>query len=134
MLSDRAEIADLMAEYCHGLDKREVDMFLAIWHPDAVWDLGEAGVFSGLEEIRKHAEVSWGAFPETHHLTVNALIKVDGDHATALADAHLTAFDQSGREHHVIASYDDVFARRDGRFRFANRKAIARKRPDPTTD
>jgi hypothetical protein len=40
-----------MAQYCHGLDKREFDTFLEIWHVDAVWEMGDLGVFAGKEAI-----------------------------------------------------------------------------------
>jgi gamma-hexachlorocyclohexane dehydrochlorinase len=72
VLSDRAEIADVMAQYCHGLDKREFDTFLEIWHVDAAWEMGDLGVFAGKEAIGTCAQLLWSVWQETHHFTSSA--------------------------------------------------------------
>ena len=39
-LESRFAMVDLTSDYCLGFDKRDFDRFLAIWWPDAVWEIG----------------------------------------------------------------------------------------------
>jgi hypothetical protein len=62
-LKSRNAISELFADYAHGCDKRQSpDRFLAIWHDDAKYLLGEPmGDRFGIEEIRQALKDIWAA-------------------------------------------------------------------------
>lgn len=123
-LEDRAAIAALVSNYCHGVDKRDERRFLSIWHADAAWRIGEPfGDFKGIDEIR-HALVDliWPALPETHHFTTNLVVELDDDRATGLSDVDCTGTDVEGRAIIISATYSDVYERREGRWALADRR------------
>ena len=39
-LENRFAMQDLVSDYCLGFDKRDFGRFLAIWWPDARWEIG----------------------------------------------------------------------------------------------
>lgn len=123
-LEDRVEIAALVANYCHGVDKRDEERFLSIWHPEASWRIGEPfGDFKGIDAIRYAlVELIWPALPETHHFTTNLVVELEGDRATGLCDVDCTGTDYEGRALIISATYADVFERRAGRWGLAERR------------
>jgi hypothetical protein len=80
-IADRAEIADLLALYCRGLDRMDGATQRSIYHDDAVEDRGE-GLFVGRAR-------DWGGwtlellpvFAVTRHLIMNSLVELHGDGA-----------------------------------------------------
>lgn len=36
-LESRWALHGLASNYCHGVDKRDMELFMSIWHDDAVW-------------------------------------------------------------------------------------------------
>ncbi|MEZ5121006.1 MAG: nuclear transport factor 2 family protein [Solirubrobacterales bacterium] len=85
------EISRLGAEYCHGLDGRDMDRFLRIWHPEAGGSSGPDVRPVGHAEIRELVSGGiWPAFSETHHWMSNLVIDVDGDTATGQCDIDAT--------------------------------------------
>lgn len=82
-LSDRAEISDLLARYCRGIDRQDEPTLRSIFHEDARFDCGP-GLFVG----SAHDWVGWAlgvqhAFEATHHGLLQTLIELDGDSAEA---------------------------------------------------
>ena len=41
-LESRFQFRDLVSDYCHGFDKRDLDQFMAIWLPDSSGSIGPA--------------------------------------------------------------------------------------------
>lgn len=137
-LASTLEIQRLQAEYCHGADKKDLARFLAVWHEDAVWDVGSA-VFEGSDRIAWAVRRQWEGVRQMHHWTANASINVDGDVATAETDASSIAHVE-GRWLLSAGTYTDRFERRDGVWRFARRAAavhvthaLAPASPAPST-
>lgn len=122
-LRSRQEIERLVAEYCHGCDKHDLDRFLAIWHPDAAWKIGEPyGDFYGTADIRRGLELVWSALPQSHHWTTNLVIDFDdGEHAHAISDCTADGEDAEARTITISATYYDKFERRNGRWAFSDR-------------
>lgn len=122
-LESRSEIAALAADYCHGLDRHDIQRFLAIWTPDGFWAIGDPhGDFRGEDELRRAAGVVWAALPETHHWTTNHVIAFeDADRATGLSSVHTEAIDSDGRHLTIAAAYVDEYVRRQGNWRIASR-------------
>ncbi len=119
-LESRAALHELVTDYCLGFDTRDWDRFIAIWHPDAVWDIGPPfGSFSNLEGIRKAVyEVLYPVWRETHHLTSNLrLVFRDADHAHGICDCDCMG-----------ATRDDVVQMMIGRAERISKRA-ARSKP-----
>ena len=53
-LESRSAIRDLVSDYCLGFDNHDWARFVAIWHADAVWEIGPPfGTFHGHAGIHK---------------------------------------------------------------------------------
>lgn len=126
-LESRAAIQTLLADYCHGVDKRDLDRFLGVWHDDSVMSMGEPlGDFRGIDEIRRMAtEIVWDViFKECYHWTTNlSLVFPDPDHAHGLSDVSAVGVTPDGARLSIAASYRDVFERRAGNWRILHRSA-----------
>lgn len=120
LVEDQLEIAQLRARYCHLLDERRWDEFVALFTAD--------GVFEGLEAVSGHqalraffgervpklAEDFW-------HFCTNGTVEIDGDVATGrISMEYLSVTD--GVSFVSAGHYDDVMRRVDGRWRFAARR------------
>ena len=112
----------LGAEYCHGADKKQLDRFLAVWHPDAVWDVG-THEFTGHDQITEAIERQWAAISQMHHWTSNTSVTQDGDRATAESDVTAMSLLPDGTWLFSGGTYLDEAARRDGEWRLVRRSA-----------
>lgn len=126
LLLSRFAIQDLVGNYCHGMDKHDLERFMALWHPDARFLPGEPfGNFHGADEIRRAVtELVWPGLPKTRHATINLVVEIDGDRATGLSDVIGSATTPDGITAAVDASYEDSYERRDGVWRFAERRIV----------
>jgi gamma-hexachlorocyclohexane dehydrochlorinase len=123
-LESRAAMRDLVSDYCIGFDGHDWDRFIAIWHEDAVWAIGDPfGDFTGHEGIREAVfDVLYPAWRETHHLTTNLRIEFsDADHAVGRCDVDCMGADPDGVVQMVGATYTDTFERRSGTWKIARR-------------
>jgi len=121
----RTAIAELVANYCHGFDKRDADRFLGIWWEDCQWNIGPPfGSFSGHSGIREALHnVLWPAWAQSQHVTSNLVISFrDPDHAESLCDVDcMGLLTDSSEATFVGASYRDRMERRGGQWRIAER-------------
>lgn len=122
-LEDRVAIEELIANYCHGVDEREEELFLSIWAEDAKYILSEAfgGKSSGLAAIKGVVHGLWEGFTEFHHHTTNIVIDLDGDAASARSNVDVTGTHNDGRALMMSATYTDKFKRQDGEWKFSER-------------
>lgn len=123
-LESRAAIAELVAGYCEGVDRKDGDRFLALWHDDAAYLIpGGRGDFYGHDGIRQSLVVIGAAWSRTWHWTTNHTIAFqDADHATGRSDVFaLCEKHEGGGTCLVSATYEDVYERRDGRWGFTRR-------------
>ena len=75
-LADRAQIADALARYARGVDRRNWEFVRSAFHPDATVDQGDyKGSAEGLVEsmVARH-----GAIEQSMHILTNTLIEFDG--------------------------------------------------------
>ena len=126
-LESRAALRDLVSDYCIGFDNRDGDRFMAIWHEDAVWDIGPPfGVFnhhSGIGEAL--SDVLYPAWRQTLHLTSNLVVAFDDPrHARGSCDVQCIGANPEGVVQMVGATYSDNFERRDGVWKIAKRKVL----------
>jgi hypothetical protein len=126
VLEAHRAIERLVAEYCHGIDRREIERFVAIWHDDALYALGpRIGDVRGREQIRRAATSRlWPQTKATHHWTVNLSLEVaaQDDRATGLCNALVVGRDVENRRFSAMLTYEDVFTRVDGCWGFAERR------------
>ncbi len=123
-LESRAALRDLVSNYCYGFDGHDWDLFISIWHPDAVWDIGPPfGSFEGHEGIREAVyDVLYPAWRESHHLTTNFKIEFsDADHASGVSKVDCMGANPDDVVQMVGATYTDDFERRDGVWKIARR-------------
>lgn len=122
-LEDRNAVIELCASYNRGVDEHNEALWLSVWHDDAEYLIGDTfGDHIGIEAIKGILHILRDYFHEMHHYATNIVVDVQGDRATALVDADVTATDKSGRAMMLAASYKDTFARRDGRWGFTRRE------------
>ena len=119
----RAEIMELGAKYCSGVDRQDVALFLSIWHPDGEYLIGRrAGRFRGTAELATAVDFVRSAYASTHHWTTNHIIeRHDADHASARSDSFALCVDVHGAPSLVSASYDDRCERIDGSWKLRRR-------------
>lgn len=132
-LADRAEITEVLARYCRGVDRCDEATLAAVYHPDAIDD---HGTFTG----PAHEFAAWAvvgaaqAWESSNHSVHNVIIDwLDDDTAKVesyvlginLRAARAGAGDGDGQQIEVFAGrYVDRFERRNGRWRISHRRAI----------
>ena len=124
-LETRLALQDLTSDYCLGFDKRDMGRFLAIWWPDAVWEIGPPfGDFVGHEGVVHAVEdILWPAWKESTHYTTNLrLTSVSEDVIEGICDVYCIGNSIDGQAQTVAATYTDRFERRDGVWKITRRK------------
>jgi predicted dinucleotide-binding enzyme len=141
-LADRAEINHLIVRYCRGVDRSDYDAIRETYHPDATDDHGAyVGDREGLIDYIRDRHVG---IPFSMHAIQNQLIEFT-DLDTAVAETYVTTFqtyppgseeslavlsggvvtDASKTAHFLLGGrYVDVITRRDGVWRFQDRRAV----------
>lgn len=118
------ELHTLAHEYCHGLDKRDLTRFLAVWAAEGEWVLGEGMCPRGHAEIA--ATVSdgiWPSFVETHHWTSNHVLDWSGATPRGTCDVSATVHSAEGEWLLASATYVDTYTRVDDRWLISRREA-----------
>jgi ketosteroid isomerase-like protein len=126
-IESRTEIAALVAHYCRGVDRKDLERFSSLWHEDAEYLIGAGrGDFHGLSEIRCFPDVCAKAWRDTYHWTTNHVVEFeDDDRATGVSDCLAICTHHSGEISFVSATYRDRYARHaEGRWKFARREVI----------
>ena len=145
-LEARAAIADIIARYCHVLDRQRWDKMGECFHNDATYRFG--AIDGDWRHFLGIAQAVLSPLRISHHQTGNMLIRVDGDRAAsetyftayhrvpadALADAPLPG---TGSDYDVVIAgrYIDRFERRGDDWRIAHRTGVTDWRRDsPAAD
>ncbi|ARK29964.1 nuclear transport factor 2 family protein [Halalkalibacter krulwichiae] len=124
-LEARHQIYEVIANYNHGVDKKDRELFMDVWEENAIWDLGDpGGCCRNKQEILERLEISWRDVPKTHHYTVNIVVTTDMENgmATAISDLDATAMDKEGTAFVIAGTYYDRFSKSTGKWRLAERK------------
>lgn len=125
-LLDRLAIRDLIARYCHAIDRRELDSLREIYAPGGIDH--HTGFDGDVEEF-----IEWvgGLLPRldgTLHVLGNHLAQIRGDRAIAetYATAHHwgTPGDDPAKNFTSLVRYVDDLVRIDGRWRIKERWAV----------
>ena len=135
-LEARAAIHELMMAYGATLDRRDFQGFADLWASDAEYVQGRAATHKGPAAIRAALEKSFATNaagvkdPNFHVFFNEAIGPIEGDRATAFSRSAFVAAGADGKLDVVVtAHYEDVFVRRDGRWRFQRRLIAADAAP-----
>ncbi|MBC2660216.1 nuclear transport factor 2 family protein [Novosphingobium flavum] len=125
-ISDRLEIDDLLARYCHAIDSRDWDALDAVFTPDARIDYSETGGAAGsYPEIKAWLPRALERFPAYQHMIATTRLELEGDAARArtILFNPMVHRDEAGREQVFFIGlwYRDRLVRTDAGWRIAER-------------
>ena len=122
-MSDRDEILNLMAKYCHLYDDGKLEDWVQLFTHGAYTFMKKR--FAGIQEIGDWI-IPTSVRRGTRHVVFNVFIEIDGDRATAVSDFITVPRDATrtfkvDSPEAVWGRYDDVFVRIDGTWWFSER-------------
>lgn len=120
---DEHLIRKVLSRYWRGVDRRDVEMIISAFHPDAVDH--HAGKDNLAHDFARAAmermpQLSPGG---TQHRVANISIEVDGDRAWGEAYYH-AIHNAENQINELFGRYIDRFERRDGEWKIAERWAV----------
>ena len=119
---DRARILDLTARYNRAYDNGDPDTFASLFTADAVMEIQGGPSFVGRDALRGMCPDGPAAI---RHVTVDAVITVDGDRATqdvTLLVVGRPSGERRGSKVQSSGRYVDDLVRTGGGWRFARRQ------------
>ena len=130
-LLDRSDILDLYGRYALGMDRGDRELFAGVWADDAVFECVAIGLDAhGIDAILEYFDSRPGAAPPTPELgsslrlSGNQQIRIDGDHATGLAEMASFRFTGPALYPYSVGVYEDDFVRTPEGWRIAHRIMI----------
>ncbi|TCB97213.1 nuclear transport factor 2 family protein [Micromonospora zingiberis] len=122
-IESRTAIGELVAGYCEGVDRQNVERFVGLWHDDAAYLIpGGRGNFHGIAQIRESQTVIAKAWKETYHWTTNHTVQFESkDRAVGRSDVFAICKHHNDLISLVGGTYDDRYERRNGVWKFAER-------------
>jgi hypothetical protein len=124
-LLDRDRIRQCLARLARGEDRRDAASIIASYWPDSITDYG---VFKGgFDEYLAWVVPGADAITNTQHVLGQSHIVLDGDGAkveTQVISYHRVDMGAGERDTCIGGRYLDVFARRDGEWRIAQRMML----------
>jgi uncharacterized protein (TIGR02246 family) len=127
-LEDIEEIRQLLVDYGQALDRRDFAGFSGLFAEDAEYSAGgstfitkgPAAIGALLEEIfRKNPT---GLRSPNYHIFANEIIRVDGDEAVAISKGAFIAPNNANEPIlAMLATYEDMLVRENGRWKFKRR-------------
>jgi hypothetical protein len=126
-MTDHDVLARLTLDYAFFNDTFRVDDLVALFLPEATFDMSSAGLgwHQGAARIRDFFEREARAVSGLIHLTTNHRFDVVSAHeATGTVYYHAVAeMARDGATHHAYGYYDDIYRRTSAGWRFASRRA-----------
>jgi uncharacterized protein (TIGR02246 family) len=124
-MHDELAIHRVLARYCHTIDDGAFDAFADLWAVDAEFVL-RGTVTRGRDAIRDVIEAMQPPERRGRHLTMNAVIDVDGDAARVVSDFLFFGRDPGAPTDvppalRYIGRYHDALVRSDGGWQFRRR-------------
>jgi hypothetical protein len=137
-LEDREAIRDLLINYGHLLDEKDLAGYSKLFAEDGVWEggigsaTGPAGIYAMLDKVYKR--VAPGSFGNDYHIMSEFIIDVDGNTATSRSN---WTWIIEGEEGTPVASrsghYQDTLVKVDGVWKFKYRLTVT-ELPMPEKD
>ena len=119
----RQQIADVICRYARGIDRLDLELVRACYHPDAYDDHGSMG--GTVDAFIAAADTFLRRWTATQHFMGNMLIEIDGE--LARAETYAVAYhrreeaDGAGKDDVFGIRYVDRFERRAGLWKIAHR-------------
>ena len=125
-LLDRVAIQEVLARYCHAVDRCDKELLSKVYWPDGTddhvfWEgTGEAFVDFCIPVVEQR--------DQTWHSITNHIIRIEGD--TARSQCYFNAYERvkrkSGGSNDVtfIGRYVDILTKRNGEWRIFKRKCV----------
>jgi hypothetical protein len=119
-LEDREAIRDLHAAYCAVHDRghashaeSDVQEFLALCHPDVVWDNSPDGsrAHRGHTEVASYLRGLWARFESCLHYVANLQITFDDDDRARGRSSFAAVGDVGGEAFVATGYYEDTYVR-----------------------
>ena len=118
----RDAIADLVHEYADAVVHRDAERWANTWAEDAVWELGRGRRVEGRDAILELWNNAMDGFHAVVQQVLNGTASFDGDTGTGRWHIHehwCRADDSRGI---LLAHYDDLYIRTNGRWQFSSRE------------
>lgn len=128
-LSDKLEIHELLARYCHSLDRKDWRSFRAIFTDDALIDFTAFGGPSGnVDDLEAFLVPILDSLAGSQHTVSTIMVDLDGDRARARSAAivPMTILNEEGVESTFISGlwYEDDLVRTVDGWRIGARKQV----------
>jgi ketosteroid isomerase-like protein len=126
-LEDREAIRDLHTRYCFIQDRgheshaeSDVQAFLALCHPDIVWDNSPDGsrAYRGHAALAAYLRQLWARFDNCMHFVHNLLITFDSDDRARGRSSFEAVGDIGGEAFVAAGYYEDEYIRADAGWQF----------------
>jgi hypothetical protein len=125
LLEGRFALLDAYHRYAQAFDDRDPELLRAVFHDDAILDLGDLwGTYEGIEAIVAAAGGFLESASSMHHWMANPLIEIDAETGVGSGTVSLdcvSTFVETGTAH-VGARYRDKFRRDGGTWKISERK------------
>lgn len=137
----RADILDILALYCHAIDRRRWDLMGQVFHPDAHFQFG--AIDGSWQHFVVAAQAVINPLRISQHKLGQTLFAIAGD--VAMTETYMVAYHRvaadapadavfpgTGTDRDVVIAgrYIDRFERRDSRWRIARRVGVTDWRQD----
>lgn len=128
-VSDRLEINEILARYCHMLDLKDWPAFRALFAENATLDFRAfGGPLSSVDDIVAFLIPVLDSLIGSEHIATTVMIDLDGDSATARSAAivPMTSRKDDGSEYTLFNGlwYEDRLTRTAHGWRFAERVQV----------
>lgn len=128
-ISDKLEINELLARYCHALDQKDWKAFQAIFLPDAILDFTAFGGPKGSPaELQEFFIPILSSLASTQHTVSTIKIDLAGDNAAARSAAivPMTAKAPEGKESTFVSGlwYEDDLVRTPAGWKIKTRTQV----------
>ncbi|MCL4189843.1 MAG: nuclear transport factor 2 family protein [Rhodobacteraceae bacterium] len=122
-LADRVAIGEVLAAYCRGLDRMDLDAVAALFTEDCAVSFGSHPALqsAGREALRRDLERLWRFRRTAHHLS-NLEVRAAGDSAEAVSYVMAWHERPDGSTATLFGGYEDMLRREAGGWRIARRR------------
>jgi uncharacterized protein (TIGR02246 family) len=123
---DELAVRNVVARVALCADGPDVDAYVGLFTPDAVWDMpgaprkGHAEIRAGSEERRAAGQIGPGS--NTRHVVSTVAVAVDGDRAVADSYWQFYVDTVSAPRLQLMGAYHDELVRTDAGWKLAHRR------------
>ena len=131
MLSKEKSIldkSDLKYKYAEGCDlaikEKDPAQLISLFTPDLIYDGGDFGRYEGMDQFKVFCKAAPEQIKFTYHYFTNAMITVNGDHASARWYILAMYTESDGRDTLLVGYEDDQYKKVNGQWLISNLKLV----------